>query len=142
MESNPKAGVVGFKLLFWPQGTIIEAGEMIDPNTLFRPNIGMYEPGHRHCCIREVAAIGWAAVLIRKEAMFPLNETEYIGFRGADDTDNCLEFRKRGWKIVYNGFGAVYHKLSASQGDNTAEGRNEVAENYRRFEAKWKGRLP
>ncbi len=142
MDGEPKAAIVGFKLLFWLSGMIIEAGEQIDPVTCFRPNIGMYEPGHRYCSIREVPAIGWAVVLIRKAAMFHLDEDFLIGFRGADDTDNCLEFRKRGWKIYYNGMGAAYHIMHSCQGGGTDKGVKEMTENYLRFAEKWKGKVP
>ncbi len=144
MDSNPKVGIVGFKLLFWPSGLLIEAGEIVNPDTAFRPNIGMYEPAHHHSLNKEVTAIGWAVVLIRTKAMReqPLDEIYYFGFRGADDTDNCLEFKKRGWKIICNGSGCAYHILSSCQGGGTPEGREQVNENYRRFAEKWAGKVP
>jgi len=143
MEQEPKVGLVGFKLLFPETNTIIEAGEVVLPDGN-RPNIGMHAPSHHFTHIREVNAIGWSAVLIRRAALPEggLDEDTYIGFRGMDDSDNCLEMRKRGWKIMYNGYGAVYHKLGACLGGGTEEGRRESAENYRRFVAKWAGRVP
>ncbi len=143
MEQDSKVGLVGFKLLFPETNTIIEAGEIVLPDGN-RPNIGMHEPSHRYTHYREVNAIGWAVVLIRRVAIPPggLDEITYIGFRGADDTDNCLEIKRRGWKIMYNGYGAAYHKLSTCLGGGTEQGQRESAENYRRFIEKWKGRIP
>ncbi len=142
MEQDPEVGLVGFKLLFPETSTIIEAGEIVLPDGN-RPNVGMHEPSHRYTHVREVHAVGWAAVLIRRAAIPPegLDEVTYIGFRGMDDTDNCLEMRKRGWKIMYNGLGAVYHKLSACQGGGTEQGRMESIENCRRFMEKWAGKV-
>lgn len=143
MEQDPRIGLVGFKLLFPETNTIIEAGEIVLPDGN-RPNIGMHEPSHRYTHIREVHAVGWACVLIRRAALPEdgVDESTYIGFRGADDTDNCLEMKRRGWKIIYNGCGSVYHKLSACLGGETEQGRLESAENYRRFIEKWKGKVP
>ncbi len=143
MEQDPKVGLVGFKLLFPETNTIIEAGEAVYPDGN-RPNLGMYEPSHRHTYTVEVRAIGWACVLIRRAAIPEggFDEVSYIGFRGMDDSDNCLEMRKRGWKIIYNGYGAVYHKLSSCTGGGTEKGQQESAENYRRFIEKWAGRVP
>ncbi len=144
MQHDPKVGVVGFKLLFPDTNMIIEAGEIVMPDA-FRPNAGMYEPSHRYTHIREVKAIGWACVLIRRAAIPEggLDENVYpVGFRGPEDTDNCLEMKKRGWTIWYNGYGTVYHKLSQSQGGGSEQGRKEATECYKLFVKKWKGRVP
>ncbi len=143
IRRDEKVGVVGFKLLFPETNTIIEAGEIVRPNGE-RPNIGMYEPSHRHTYVREVHSVGWACVLLRRAALPPegLDENTYIGFRGMDDSDNCLEIKKRGYKILYNGYGCVYHKLSACQGGGTEQGQLEAAENYHRFVNKWAGNVP
>ncbi len=143
MEDDERVGLVGFKLLYPETNTIIEAGEIVLPDGN-RPNIGMHAPSHRFTHIREVNAVGWACVLIRRESLPPggLDEETYIGFRGADDTDNCLEIIKRGYKVMYNGCGAVYHILSSCQGGGTERGKEEMAENYRRFREKWAGKIP
>ncbi len=142
MRDDPKAGVVGFKILFPDTNLIIEAGDHVFPDAT-RMNVGMYEPGHRYSHVREVNVIGWAVVLLRRAAIPPEGfDNRYIPWRCVADLDNCLEIKKRGWKIYYNGLGVVYHKLGASQGNGTDEGRREAGENCKRFEEKWKGKVP
>ncbi len=143
MEADPKVGLIGFKLLFPEISTIIEAGEHVFPNG-DRVNIGMHEAGHRYSHIAEVNAIGWAVVVIRRAAIPPsgLDEGYYIGFRGNDDTDNCLEMVKNGWRVIYCGLGAAYHRLGACIGGGTEQGRRESAENAIRFKTKWNGKVP
>ena len=97
---------------------------------------GFFAPAHRWTHIREVDAVGWAVALFRREAIGVLDEDYYIGFRGVDDTDNCLEMHDRGWKIMYNGFGAAYHILGSSA-SLTEKATRETNENIRRFRRKW-----
>ncbi len=143
MEEDPLAGIVGFKILYPETNVIMEAGLHVFPDAS-RQNVGMYEPGHRYNHIREVNAVGWAVVLLRRAALPPegLDESFYIPWRCVADLDFCLEVKKRGWRIYYNGMGVVYHILSASQGGGTEQGRKECAENCRRFEEKWRGKVP
>lgn len=127
MATDSKIGVVGFKVVSPVTGKIICAG---------REGVGADK--EKYTYVKEVEAVAWAAVLIRKEALPEggLEENYYIGFRGVDDTDNCLEIHKRGWKIYYNGYGMVYHEPSSSASEKTHE---ETMENIRRFNEKWHG---
>ena len=140
MAGDPKVGTVGFKLLFPDTSTIIEAGAVFFADTAGRVNVGMHEPSHRYTHIREVDAVGWAVILLRRAAL-PVNGLEedyYIGFRGSDDVDNCLEMKKRGWKVIYNGYGAAYHKLGACIGLDSQQGQIDSMENSRRFQERWR----
>ncbi len=143
MKTNPKVGLVGFKILDPDTNLIIEAGDDVNSDGI-AGNVGRGEHGHRYTHSRDTLAIGWAAVLIRRVAIpDELNEDYYIGFRGSDDMDNCLEMRKRGWQIKYNGFGAVYKKLGQSDlAKSDGIHREEIRENYRRFKEKWQGKVP
>lgn len=139
ITSHKDIGCVGFKILY-PHGTVMEAGAIVDPKSAARGNVGMHEPGWDFTHVRETDAVGWAAVLLKREAIGILDEDTYIGFRGWDDVDNCLTLWENGWKIVYSGFGTVIHKLGSSQGHNTPEGVQECSQNAKIFEAKWRGR--
>ncbi len=144
MNEEPRAGLVGCKILFPESNLILEAGLHVFPDA-HRMNVGMYELGHRYCHIREVNAIGWGSgLLIRRAALPPegLEDGFYIPWRAVIDLDHCLEIKKRGWRIYYNGFGVVYHQLGGSQGGGTEQGLRENGENTRRFEEKWRGKVP
>ncbi len=120
LMDNPKVGIVGFKLVDPETHRIVDAaGE----------GIGWLEDSLTFAS--EVIRVAWAAVLIRRAALHELDENYYIGFRGVDDTDNCFEIRNRGWKIIYNGYGIIYHKPCSSNG-------KEMGENCKRFLEKWK----
>lgn len=139
ISNHEEVGCVGFKILY-SHGTIMEAGAVVDCKTASRGNVGMHEPGWDFTHCRDIDAVGWAAVLLRREAIGVLDEETYIGFRGWDDVDNCLTLWENGFKVVYCGFGVVIHKLGASQGGNTPEGVLECQQNGVIFETKWRGR--
>ncbi len=143
MKDDLKTGVIGFKILDPETNLIIEAGDHIFPDAT-RINVGMHQLGHRFNHIREVNAIGWAAVLMRRAAVPPevFDRILYHPWRCVADLDWCLEIKKRGWKIYYNGLGVVYHKLGASQGDGTDQSHKDMGENCERFENKWRGKVP
>jgi GT2 family glycosyltransferase len=141
--NDEKIGLMGVKIIFPDTNMIIEAGELVK-QTGDRINIGMYEPSHRYSHITEVHCVGWSVVLMQRAAIPEggWDENYYIGFRGADDADNCLEVRKAGWKVVYNGLSSCYHLLSSCIGGRTLEGIAEMEENTKRFKAKWEGKIP
>lgn len=142
-DTNPKIGLMGFKILDPDTNTIIEAGDYVTPNAIAL-NISRGEPSHHCVRISEVNAIGFCAILIRRAAIPKggWDETTYIGFRSAEDIDNCLTVREAGWKILYNGLGSVYHSPGGSVNSADIKANEERAENIRRFENKWKGRVP
>ena len=142
MKCEPKIGLVGFKVVSPNDGRLMDAGGF-ERNRLMN-----FEGGHRYNIVAEVPIIGWAAVVIRR-ATLPeegLDEDYYIGFRGIDDTDNCLEIRKRGWKIVYMGLGVVLHQPESSEAKvvegtmvnvSAMQRRMDGVENAERFKKKW-----
>lgn len=127
MAQDSKMGVVGFKVVSPVTDKIICAGRQ-----------GVGAPKEQYTYAKEVEAVAWAAVLLRREALPEggLDENFYIGFRGVDDTDNCLEIHKRGWKIWYNGYGTVYHEPTSSANEKNYA---QTEENIRRFNQKWHG---
>jgi len=122
MKRDAKVGIVGFNM-------------MSSPNSM---NLALYSiPAPKFI---EVAMLPWAAVVIRRASLPEggLDEETYIGFRGADDLDHCLEIRKRGWKIICNRLGIIYHTPTATGGLDD-KSRSETEENARRFARKWRG---
>ncbi len=129
MEYEWKVGLVGFKI--------------VDPEThLITDAAGgsAGEPENNMTFAMETIRVGWAATLIRRAALPEggLDENYYIGFRGVDDTDNCFEIKKRGWRIIYNGYNSIYH-VPRSSSCLTRQTWKETNENCRRFLEKWKG---
>lgn len=132
--SDPKVGVVGCKCLF-PSGFIESAGiRMIK----YLPcDLGRDEPGHRRSLIHEADAVQWAFAIVRKEALYPLEENTFNGFKGWDDIDNCLVAKKNGWKIMFCGTSVGYHDPRATRGSNTDEAKQQNRENGIIFYKRW-----
>lgn len=140
MKQDLSIGITGFKLVY-ESGSIEHAGIFWTPDMPHHYNIGVNEPGHRLTFIREVPAVGWALVLIRRAALIePLDTKIYHGFRGYDDVDACFEMKKRGWKVIYCGIGAAYHSAGATRHENADEKfSQEAEENRQTFLERWGG---
>ncbi|MBA7602028.1 hypothetical protein ES703_09113 [subsurface metagenome] len=143
-EKDSRVGMVGFKIISPETNTIIEAGDhvLLDTRAI---NIGRGEPSHHHVRVIGVNAIAFCAILMRRAAIPKggWDESTYIGFRGVEDIDNCLTIRKAGWRILYNGFGSVYHEPHGSDPKYANEKvKDEMLENHRRFSNKWFGKIP
>jgi len=142
IQQYEDVGCIGFKCLF-ETGVIEHAGVFFEPGMPHHMNYGVGEGGHRHTYMREVDIVGWCLVLLRRKALpiDGLSNDYYIGFRGYDDIDNCLQMRKKGWKILYCGYGACYHWARATRlTSNQAEQEKfaqEYEENRFRFLARW-----
>ncbi len=140
MTEDPKIGVIGFKCLF-PHGIV--NGGLIESAGIFFHNympcdFGRDLPGHRCTEVVEVVACQWAFALLRRKAcQGNLDLTSYNGFVGWDDIDNCMEVKKRGWKILYCGYGVGYHYPRATRGSDDMESHRENKENAHTFYTKW-----
>jgi len=143
MEHSDDVGVVGFKLLK-PEGVIEHAGIHFEKGMPHHMNYGVNKEPIELTCMQEMGeldSVGWALVLLRRLAI-PVGGLEmdyYIGFRGYDDVDNCLQIKKNGWKVVYCGFGAATHYAGATRFTNTLENFKEHEENRKRFLKRWGG---
>mgnify|MGYP001563846356 CR=1 FL=1 len=135
MEQDPQIGIIGFKNLF-PEGGIESAGIWFRGHQ--PSDYGRDLPAHRCNEIAEVVAVQWAFALVRKKAAIGnLDLENYHGHVGWDDIDNCLEVKKRGWKIVYCGLGVGYHHPRATRGSNSLEAFIKNKENAHVFYKKW-----
>ena len=139
MVGSDKIGIMGFKLLF-PTGVIEHAGIVYQAGMPYHVNIGVGDAPSRHTQVKEVPAVGFALVLFRRE-VFPqgLDTTTYLGWRGFDDIDACLDAGQRGWKVVYCGVGSAYHEAGRTSRENPNYGR-ETEINRQTFVRKWGGK--
>lgn len=137
MKQQTDVGLMGFKLLK-PSGVIEHAGISFTPGMNYHLNYGVDKPSHWFTCFVNVEMVGFALVLMRKVAVPPNGfDTElYHGFSGFDDLDNCMEVRKNGWQVVFNGYGVAFHyALSTRSKETNAEQKWE--DNRQRFIKKW-----
>lgn len=134
MGKHKDVGVVGFKMVRG-NGLIENAGVLLYGGEV--RNIGMDEAGHRFNYIYEVDAVGMAACLFRREMLsYGYDSAYYLPFAGFDDLDLCLRIKEK-WKIIYCGYGVVYHDGAATRGKDPAFWE-KFYENKRRFSLRWK----
>ncbi len=134
MRANPQLAVIGFKCIL-PDRTIESAG--IRMVKWLPCDLGRGLPSHRLSTVYESDAVQWAFALLRKEAVTPLEEGVFNGFKGWDDIDNCFVVKKNGWKVFYDGLGVGYHEPRSTRGDDGAEAAKLNAENGERFYKRW-----
>lgn len=134
LRKNSQVGIVGLKqLLHW--GPIESAG--IRFIQFIPTDIGRNEPSHRFTSFYECEAVPWALALVRKEAIYPLTEGIYYGFRGMDDIDNCFVAREKGWRVFYCGYGVGYHETRATRGSDDPSLLSKNLENREIFAKRW-----
>jgi GT2 family glycosyltransferase len=133
IENN--ASIVSPKLLY-PNGTIQFAGGTFDQQLQWL-HIGRFESKSKYSVTREVPAVTFACVLIKRELLGEgLDEGYWIG--QFEDLDFCCRVRSRGHKIFYCADVSVYHYESATILKKIPSLLNEVANrNARRFYERW-----
>ena len=137
MESNPLVGAIAFKCLN-REGVIESAGLMVTEDGSSLRDIGAGQQSHRLSKVYECSAVQWAFVLLRKAAIEGnLDASDYYGFKGWEDYDNCFTLRSKGWQMIYCGQGVGFHKTYATREDPSAEGCMKNLNNRERFAKKW-----
>ncbi len=137
MNANPKVGAIGFKCLR-REGIIESAGLMVTEDMSSLRDIGAGCPSHQLSKVYECAAVQWAFVLLRIEALRGnLDASDYYGFKGYEDFENCYTMRSKGWQVIYCGQGVGHHKTYATREDRSHEGIRKNLENRERFAKKW-----
>lgn len=139
MEEMKDVAIIGNKNLF-PSGMIENAGIYFHKPMMHHQNYGVGDPAHRWTHLREVDAVGFAIVFLRREYVYPLEENHYNGWCGFSDVDVCFQARKKGYKVYYCGYSAAYHYAYATRGmpetwDKETQGKYE--ENRARFVERW-----
>jgi len=102
LEKEKSRGICGNKLLF-PDGRLQLLYLDRHPKEYTEKDNGRYD------FIKEVSAVGGANILIKKDVFDKIGGTDENYFYGPDDIDYCYRARKKGFKIVYNGFSKSIH---------------------------------
>lgn len=139
MEEMKDVAIIGNKNLY-PSGTIENAGIYFHSPMMHHENWGFGDPGHRWTHLREVDAVGFCIVFLRREYVYPLEENYYHGFCGFDDVDACFQARKKGHKVYYCGYSAAYHYAYVTRGIPESwdrETNKKYEENRFRFGERW-----
>ena len=119
----PGIGVVGPKLLY-PDGAIQHAGVMVVPG-LFTPehlfhHLPNDDPGYQWLPhrLRNVSAVTGACVLTRTALFREVGgfDEEHLQVQ-FNDIDYCLRVIARGKRVVYEPAAVLYHRTSASRGE-------------------------
>ena len=134
MGKDERVAAVGIKIVK-PNGMIESAGVMLYGGEV--RSIGLDEPSHRCSFVYEADAVGANCCLFRREAVKDgFDFSYYLPFGGYEDVDYCLQLKDKGWKIIYCGYGAVYHDGAATRGENP-DFWDKINENRKRFVARW-----
>lgn len=135
MKKDERVGAVGFKTIKYPNGIIENAGVLLFNNEV--RNIGLDEMGHLYSFVYEVDATGGNACLFRREAIKGgFDYSYYMPFGGFEDIDYCLQLKKKGWKIMYCGYGTVFHEGAVTRGQDPSFW-DKFNENKKRFQVRW-----
>lgn len=135
MESDPKIGIVGVKLLY-PNGTIQHGGASFDQNNEWF-HLGRNAPREERTVIEELPGVTSALCLVRREAL-PNRKWNDWPQGMWNDVHECCLLRKNGWKIFYNGFVEVYHFESRTQDrEYYSKWGAQMNLNHDRFKKEW-----
>jgi len=141
MERDPKVGLIGVKLIY-PNELIQHAGVTFGYDSTtnkMRPlHIGRFFPRYREefNVQREVPAVTFACVLIQRELLKDgLDETYERGC--FEDTDFCLNIRKRGYKILYVPVELYHYEGATNLTKPLKEWYEQVQKNFDVFLSRW-----
>jgi GT2 family glycosyltransferase len=113
---NPKAGVVGSRLLY-PDGSIQHAGVCINrrhiPYHIFQ---GASSNDPHVCQRRTFRIVTGACMSVRKDEFFDLGGFDEKYINGHEDVDLCLRYGEFGKQVVYRSDSVVTHFESQSEG--------------------------
>lgn len=132
IESDPRVGIVGCKLLYPGTGRIQHAGiGWID---------GFPDHPHRNApadapevnAARDLDMVTGACMLVRRQLFEQVGGFDEGYLNGVEDVDLCLQVRRAGFRVRYCPGSVLIHH------EGTSEGRfSHVGPNLRRFFGRW-----
>jgi GT2 family glycosyltransferase len=145
-ENNPKAGVVGARLLYpaarlgHKAGTIQHAGVAFNEDGLpYHIYIGRSADDPRVNKRRAINAVTGACLATRRALWEKIGGfDERYAYGQFEDIDYCLEVRRRGWQVVYRSKSVLYHY---EHGSGEKYVNQTTTRNRQRLVSKW-GRIP
>ena len=141
IESDPKIGVVGGKLIF-PNGKLQEAGGIIwQDGTCVSYGRNDVPNKPQYSYVKEVYYCSGALLLTRHELFVELGAfDESYTPAYYEEVDYCMKVRENGYKVVYQPFAQViHHEFASSQNSEQAIRLQE--RNRTMFTKKWAKRL-
>jgi len=137
-ESQPKAAVVGSKLLY-PNDTIQHAGVVIGQDRLPKHIYRGFPADHPAVNkSRRFQAVTGACILIARELFLHEGGFDVAFVNGHEDIDLCLRLGEHGYEVHYCHRSVLYHLESASRTGRPGE-ESGNAELYR---SRWSHRTP
>lgn len=109
-EKDPKIAIVGSKIYRYGSKKIESAGAIITYPLGVAPGRGAGERDKgKYSEVEEVAYVGGAALLIRKDVFEKLGGFDSLYFCYHEETDLCWRARLAGYKVIYDPDAIVYH---------------------------------
>jgi len=110
-EKDKRIAIVGVKTL-QPDGRL--DGSYYD--FISTEHIGFLEEDpNKYSFICNVTGVGGSCFLLRVSLVKKIGLLDETYFYGPDDIDICLRYRKKGYRVVYNGLVRIIHYGSGSQ---------------------------
>ena len=117
-----KTGLVTGKIYYYSKPeTTWYAGGIFNFNTGIadQPILGADESGMKNGCIEVTFATG-CVMLLHKNLIAQIGLLDEDYFLYAEDTDYCCRIMQAGYKLVYVPCAVIYHKVSASTGNQSS----------------------
>ncbi|MGE0718184.1 MAG: glycosyltransferase [Alphaproteobacteria bacterium] len=140
---NPRAGIVGGKLLF-PDGRLQEAGGIVwRRGDAWNYGRGGDADDPRYNYVRRADYVSGAALMIRRDVFSALDGFDrHFAPAYYEDTDIAFRARAAGWQVLYQPRARITHIEGATAGTDLQSGMKRYqALNRQRFQERWQATL-